>query len=64
MNSTFGNIDELMAGYGPPTLQLHPRRRGPRSPPTASVQVWNRRGSMLATMRLERKHPAGRRDPS
>ena len=53
MNSTFGNIDELMAGYGAPTLQLHPADAQARDlTDSQRVRVWNRRGSMQLTMRL------------
>ncbi len=59
MNSTFGNIDELMAGYGPPTVQLHPRDAAARSLADGQrVRVWNRRGSMqLATRVSEHTRP-------
>ncbi|MBL8308951.1 MAG: molybdopterin-dependent oxidoreductase [Burkholderiales bacterium] len=60
MNSTFGNIDELMAGYGPPTLQLHPDDATARSLADGQrVRVWNRRGSMQLACRLSENTRTG-----
>ena len=53
MNSTFGNIDELMAVYGAPTLQLHPSDAAARSLSDGQrVRVWNGRGSMQLAARI------------
>jgi len=53
MNSTFGNIEALMDGYGPPALQMHPIDAADRTLVEGQrVRAWNQRGGMELAVRI------------